>query len=126
MKFPLLIIASDFVAVSCDRPERLKENEENLWNTIGNLIQKPGRKVDVMLHLGDQVYMHQYFTDAMVMLRRHAGLALNATQTAELHEKIRNRLREAYRFNWNLPGTKGNLKFSPLNNSINIFKSQRC
>lgn len=41
------------IALSCDRPRRLMEGDENPWDRISEECTQD--KCDVMLHLGDQV-----------------------------------------------------------------------
>lgn len=96
-------------AVSCDRPERLKPGETNMWEVLANQIS--AGEVDVVLHLGDQVYGQDEFVDAQAILR-YANLSetpKNAEEQKELyrlHKSIKERMRDVYRYTWNLPFTQ--------------------
>lgn len=54
MPVPSEIKKLSVVALSCDRPDRLEEGQENPWGRLVDIC-KAGN-CDVMLHLGDQVY----------------------------------------------------------------------
>jgi phosphodiesterase/alkaline phosphatase D-like protein len=97
------------VALSCDRPERLLDGETNMWTKLAEQVN--ANEVDVVLHLGDQVYGEKEFKDAQALLR-YSGFPRGAESVESekpdikrLHKTIKDRMRDIYRYTWNLPGT---------------------
>ena len=94
--------------VSCDRPERHLEGEQLMWKKIWKRVQ--AGEIDMMLHVGDQVYAQKESMDASAIYR-HADF--HDAEDAEDRKKrilktfnqARNRLSDVYRFTWNLPYT---------------------
>jgi phosphodiesterase/alkaline phosphatase D-like protein len=70
---------------------------------IVNLCAKFVLGVDLMLHLGDQVYCNKEFDNGWTLLRRYQQEG--KLEQANI-ENIKNSLREIYRFTWGLPYTK--------------------
>jgi len=112
--FPADVKKLRVAAVSCDRPERQREGETNMWELLDKQIKAD--EVDVVLHLGDQVYGQDEFIDAQAVLR-YASEKMDVNkpassqtpdelyQTHLLHKQIKDRMRDIYRFTWNLPFT---------------------
>jgi phosphodiesterase/alkaline phosphatase D-like protein len=80
-----------------------------MWMKLADQV-KAG-EVDVVLHLGDQVYGQKEFQDAQAVLR-YSGHPRGADaidsqrpEAKRLHKVIKDRMRDIYRFTWNLPGT---------------------
>eukprot|EP01111_Echinosteliopsis_oligospora_P002175 TRINITY_DN1316_c0_g1_i2.p1 TRINITY_DN1316_c0_g1~~TRINITY_DN1316_c0_g1_i2.p1 ORF type:complete len:327 (+),score=58.67 TRINITY_DN1316_c0_g1_i2:103-981(+) len=100
------------VTLSCDRPERLRDGDVNMWACLATEVA--AGNVDVVLHLGDQVYGQKEFQDAQAVLR-YSGLSRTSDASGasnvhdknirRLHKQIKDRMRDIYRFTWNLPGT---------------------
>jgi len=102
--------------VSCDRPERHLEGEPNMWKFLSQRVD--AGEVDLVLHIGDQVYAENESVDAAAIFR-HADFADAANpehefrKFAEVFKKAQNRLRDVYRFTWNLPFTQKVLSSVP-------------
>jgi len=80
-----------------------------MWLKLADQVKAGG--VDVVLHLGDQVYGQKEFQDAQAVLRYSGhprgaeGIDESKPETKRIHKIIKNRMRDIYRFTWNLPGT---------------------
>jgi len=97
------------VALSCNNPVDLRDKETNMWDLLAKQVKKGD--VDLVLHVGDQVYGWKEFEDAQAILR-YSGIPRGAESAYSddpnikyLCDKIRHRIRDIYRFTWNLPGT---------------------
>ena len=61
--------------------------------------------MDVVLHLGDQVYAWKEFQDAQAMLRYSGiprgtdGVTSSEAEVKRLHKVIKDRIRDVYRYN---------------------------
>jgi len=92
-----------FIALSCDRPARLKHNQENPWARLATIC-KAG-ECDVMLHLGDQVYTKEY--NWMISAMRLMDICENPLITPAVRLKAEyegsTKLQEAYRATWYPP-----------------------
>eukprot|EP00026_Physarum_polycephalum_P011534 Phypoly_transcript_11768.p1 GENE.Phypoly_transcript_11768~~Phypoly_transcript_11768.p1 ORF type:complete len:348 (+),score=46.99 Phypoly_transcript_11768:132-1175(+) len=81
-----------------------------MWDKLADQVTKG--EVDVVLHLGDQVYGWKEFEDAQAILRfsnipRCAEiLSGDPKMVRKIHKAIKDRMRDIYRFTWNLPGTR--------------------
>ncbi|KAH8059012.1 hypothetical protein JL722_5560 [Aureococcus anophagefferens] len=110
-----------FIAVAHDRPTAVRPGEYNRWETIVERVsmrQLP--PVNVMVHVGGQVEMRRFFEEAWVMLKRGveqrslAAALSGATEPwHELEKRACDRLRDGYRFAWNLPGKRDVLSHCP-------------
>jgi len=94
--------------VSCDRPERHLEGEKLMWKVLWERIQQG--EIDLMLHVGDQVYAQKESTDAAAVCRHsdHGDFECEKEKARRLTktlDKARNRLADVYRFTWGLPYT---------------------
>jgi len=94
--------------VSCDRPERHLDGEQLMWKKLWERVE--AGEIDLMLHVGDQVYAQKESMDAAAICR-HTDLH-DAEDEAERRKRIlktfngaRNRLSDVYRFTWSLPYT---------------------
>eukprot|EP00742_Colponemidia_sp_Colp-10_P001884 GILJ01002015.1.p1 GENE.GILJ01002015.1~~GILJ01002015.1.p1 ORF type:complete len:541 (-),score=74.39 GILJ01002015.1:115-1698(-) len=90
-------------AVSCDRPERYFEFQTNMWQKLAEQVRS--KQVDLVLHLGDQVYGQKEFCDAWSILRQYDLSSMDQKHKEKVFEKVRDRLRDIYRYTWNLPHT---------------------
>lgn len=88
------------IALSCDRPRRLLEGQENPWDRVAAVCKSDG--CDVMLHLGDQVYTKE--ADWMDAAKR----IMDVCEKPGIDEEVRmqaeadaaERLQQAYRATW--------------------------
>jgi phosphodiesterase/alkaline phosphatase D-like protein len=92
-------------AVSCDRPERVLDGETNMWSLLEEKVRN--NEVQIVLHLGDQVYGQKELVDSFVILRqaKQDGLLNNPENIKEVSYRVLERLADIYRFNWNLRKT---------------------
>ena len=79
-----------------------------MWKVLWEKIQRD--EVDLILHIGDQVYAQKESTDAAAVCRHsdHDDIAdekAKAKNLAKTLDKARNRLADVYRFTWGLPYT---------------------
>merc|ERR1711976_19055 len=94
--------------VSCDRPERHLHGEKLMWKELWQRIQND--EIDLMLHVGDQVYAQKESMDASAIYR-HADYKdeedeqIRMKKALRTFETARNRLSDVYRFTWSLPYT---------------------
>jgi len=102
--------------VSCDRPERHLAGEELMWKKLWQRIQ--AGEIDIMLHVGDQVYAQKESMDASAIYRH--GDFHDAETEEERSKRLvktfiqaRNRLSDVYRFTWSLPYTQRVLAHVP-------------
>jgi len=106
----------NIVVVSCDRPERQLDGEQNMWKLLNERI-KAG-EVDLMLHIGDQVYAEKESVDAAAVFR-HCDSPDHPDQEQKLKlfkrtfKRAENRLRDVYRYTWTLPYTASVLSTVP-------------
>ena len=89
------------VAVTGDRPEHLQGDEKSVWDVVAADVANGD--VDVMVHLGGQVHARRVFEDGWVLWRRHAASGFATLNQAEVEAAVSDRLRNAYRYAWNLP-----------------------
>jgi len=107
----------NIVAVSCDRPERQLNGETNMWKVLGDRIDKG--EVDLMIHVGDQVYAEKESIDAAAVFRHsnHNDFANGSVEQTKALKKIyhraQDRLRDVYRYTWGLPYTAKVLRTCP-------------
>jgi len=97
--------------LSCDRPERMRPGETNMWEVLYEKIQN--NEIDLMLHLGDQVYANDEFVDGWAVLN-----SLPTPDGADSYppkhiEHVRNKFRDVYRHTWNLYYTQKVLAHCP-------------
>eukprot|EP01120_Amphizonella_sp_Union-15-10_P002908 TRINITY_DN131_c0_g1_i5.p1 TRINITY_DN131_c0_g1~~TRINITY_DN131_c0_g1_i5.p1 ORF type:complete len:520 (-),score=128.09 TRINITY_DN131_c0_g1_i5:67-1626(-) len=96
------------IALSCDRPERIKDGETNMWKLVEDKLNS--NEVQIVLHLGDQVYGQKELTDAFVILRQAQQDGIeNDQQLYKVCEKVQQRLADIYRFTWGLGHTAKSL-----------------
>eukprot|EP01120_Amphizonella_sp_Union-15-10_P002906 TRINITY_DN131_c0_g1_i3.p1 TRINITY_DN131_c0_g1~~TRINITY_DN131_c0_g1_i3.p1 ORF type:complete len:520 (-),score=124.06 TRINITY_DN131_c0_g1_i3:66-1625(-) len=99
------------IALSCDRPERIKDGETNMWKLVEDKVKT--NEVQLVLHLGDQVYGQKELTDAFVILRQAQQDGIdNDDQLFKVCEKVQQRLADIYRFTWGLGHTAKTLAHS--------------
>lgn len=85
--------ALNIAAVSCNFVPR--RGETDLWRDLYDRYASPGH-VNLLLHLGDQVYGDQAFEESMHILRANAAD----------EEAVRERYRRLYRLTWNHPSQR--------------------
>jgi len=108
------------LAVSGDRPEAVAAGEFNLWETVHERLRHEHLPpVHAVLHAGGSVSLRAAFEDAWVLLQRNAevaesgGAGVGPGQWQALCDAACERLRDAYRFAWNLPFTREVLASAP-------------
>ena len=76
-----------------------------MWETISQrVLRKELPHVDCILHLGGQVSMQKSFEDSWVILQRHSERTdLMPGEWKDIENLVLDKLRSAYRFQWNLP-----------------------
>ncbi|POM78853.1 hypothetical protein PHPALM_3571 [Phytophthora palmivora] len=106
-----------FVAVSSNFPEQMDESTESLWVAIKKRVQVSWCGLDMILHLGGQVPMHEAafecfeWINRKLKLRQKSGENDNGTASheASLRRKVRQRLQQRYRLCWNVPSLRETL-----------------
>jgi len=97
---PAQITQLNIIALSCDRPARMKEGQENPWGRLAKICRNGD--CDLMLHLGDQVYTKE---------NDWKGAAMRVMDTCEkpqvpkslrfkMEAEAAERLQLAYRATW--------------------------
>jgi hypothetical protein len=105
---PTQVTKLTVAALSCDRPERVLDGETNMWKLIQEKVES--NQVQVVLHLGDQVYGQKELIDSFVILRQAKQDGLNTPEEIRaVAERVQGRLADIYRFTWNLPRTAKSL-----------------
>jgi len=89
-----------FVAVSCDRPARMLEGQENPWGRLAALCKSGA--CDVMLHLGDQVYTkeHDCLASAMRVMDTVEKPGVIDSLRFKMEAEGAKALQRAYRSTW--------------------------
>ena len=97
--------------------ETTNNNEcAQLWETVYERVRHHHLPpVSVMLHAGGNVHLQQAFEDAWVLLRHNAEISESFRPGGwqALVDQAADRLRDAYRFAWNLPFTREVLATTP-------------
>ena len=89
--------AANFAAVSCNFTVRRKTTDA--WADLRDRFVLPG-KIDVLFHVGDQIYGDSAFQKAEILLQaRKIG-------TKVQQEKIKEYYRSLYRMSWAFPSTR--------------------
>jgi hypothetical protein len=92
------------VIVSGDRPQALTRGDPNIWERIAAKVAN--YEVDVLVHLGGQVYGSEVFQRAWVLFQRHEQTGFSTTSQKEIEEVSKEQLRDVYRSVWNMPRTR--------------------
>ncbi|EEY57523.1 uncharacterized protein PITG_00075 [Phytophthora infestans T30-4] len=92
--------AVNFMTVSSNFPEQMDESGDSLWVAIKNRVQVSWCGLDMVLHLGGQVPMHEAAIECFEWAPSHE---------ASLRRKIRHRLQQRYRICWNVPNVRETL-----------------
>ncbi|KAG7386073.1 hypothetical protein PHYPSEUDO_000665 [Phytophthora pseudosyringae] len=114
---PCTSAALSFVAVSSNFPEQMEESTDSLWAVIKERVQVPWCGLDMVLHLGGQVPMHETAFDCFEWVRRELNIREKSTENddetdshvASLRRKVRQRLRQRYHLCWNVPNVRETL-----------------
>ncbi|GMF65833.1 unnamed protein product [Phytophthora lilii] len=106
----------NFVAVSSNFPEQMEESTDSLWAAIRKRVQVSWCGLDMVLHLGGQVPMHEAAFECFEWARRelnHQRESVNENATGtlimSLRRKIRQRLQQRYHLCWNIPNVRETL-----------------
>jgi phosphodiesterase/alkaline phosphatase D-like protein len=79
-----------------------------MWKLIQEKVES--NQVQVVLHLGDQVYGQKELIDSFVILRQAKQDGINTPEEIKaVSERVQGRLADIYRFTWNLPRTAKSL-----------------
>lgn len=107
--FPVSMEKIRLIALSCDRPRRLLEGDENPWDRINEECNQD--KCDVMLHLGDQVYtvMDGFLERAEMKMAMFDHPSATPIEQRKMVHEAGKELRAAYRYTWNLDSCKSSL-----------------
>jgi len=91
------------IALSCDRPARMEEGQENPWGRVAEICKSGG--CDVMLHLGDQVYTkeHDWKTSAMRVMDTVEKPGVSEQLRHRMERQALERLQMSYRATWYPP-----------------------
>ena len=92
------------LVVSGDKPHALTRGDPNIWERIASKVANG--EVDLLVHLGGQVYASDAFKQAWILFQRHEETKFATLSQQEIEEMSRERLREVYRYCWNLPRTQ--------------------
>eukprot|EP01116_Phalansterium_solitarium_P009694 TRINITY_DN23951_c0_g1_i1.p2 TRINITY_DN23951_c0_g1~~TRINITY_DN23951_c0_g1_i1.p2 ORF type:complete len:127 (+),score=22.89 TRINITY_DN23951_c0_g1_i1:471-851(+) len=84
-------------------------NKTNMWKRLWLEYVEHG-ELDLLLHIGDQVYNDDQFNEARKLVIQAGGLE---EVTPELEERIMRSIRAVYRATWNEPYTRGGLASVP-------------
>ncbi|KAK1934277.1 hypothetical protein P3T76_011480 [Phytophthora citrophthora] len=104
-----------FVAVSSNFPEQMEESADSLWAALSQRVQVSWCGLDLILHLGGQVPMHEAAFECFEWIRREWRLHdqsednHNEAYIASLRRKVRQRLQQRYRLCWNVPNVRETL-----------------
>ncbi|KAI9997984.1 hypothetical protein PInf_002318 [Phytophthora infestans] len=109
--------AVNFMTVSSNFPEQMDESGDSLWVAIKNRVQVSWCGLDMVLHLGGQVPMHEAAIECFEWARRELNNRKKSTEKesetasheASLRRKIRHRLQQRYRICWNVPNVRETL-----------------
>ncbi|KAE9245743.1 hypothetical protein PF004_g5112 [Phytophthora fragariae] len=113
---PSASAALNFLAVSSNFPEQMEETSDSLWAAIRKRVQVSWCGLDMILHLGGQVPMHEAAFECFEWARRelkHRGKDLMENEIdkllTSLRRKVRQRLQQRYRLCWNIPNVRETL-----------------
>jgi hypothetical protein len=102
--YPELPTALNVGAVSCNFT--VQRQDTDLWRQLGDHYVRP-RLLDLLLHIGDQVYGDETFQQALYLLNgRSRGTAVQERKILELY-------RQLYRWTWGFPSTRAVLAAVP-------------
>ncbi|GMF33688.1 unnamed protein product [Phytophthora fragariaefolia] len=107
--------ALNFLAVSSNFPEQMEETSDSLWAAISNRVQVSWCGLDMILHLGGQVPMHEAAFECFEWVNRklksrgNNAASADDTVTPFLRRKVRQRLQQRYRLCWNVPNVRETL-----------------
>jgi len=106
--WPEKLTKINIACVSCDRPERTMDGETNMWKVLEQKLKD--NEIQLVLHLGDQVYGQKELTDANVIMRQAEQDGINSpAEFLATVSRVQNRLGDIYRFTWNLVHTARSL-----------------
>ncbi|KAL3672353.1 hypothetical protein V7S43_003041 [Phytophthora oleae] len=104
-----------FVAVSSNFPEQMEELADSLWAALNQRVQVSWCGLDLILHLGGQVPMHEAAFECFEWVRRELKLRDQSEDNYDeayvglLRRKVRQRLQQRYRLCWNVPNVQETL-----------------
>jgi hypothetical protein len=113
---PRSATALSFLALSSNFPEQMEETTDSLWSAIKRRVQVSWCGLDMILHLGGQVPMHEAALECFEWARRELTLRGKVSNGEEatafvcfLRRKVRQRLQQRYRVCWNVPNVRETL-----------------
>ncbi|EGZ24599.1 hypothetical protein PHYSODRAFT_487505 [Phytophthora sojae] len=92
--------ALNFLTVSSNFPEQMEETSESLWAAIRKRAQVSWCGLDMILHLGGQVPMHEAAFECLDWMDK---------LLTSLRRKVRQRMQQRYRLCWNIPNVRETL-----------------
>jgi phosphodiesterase/alkaline phosphatase D-like protein len=99
------VTALSIISFSCNAV-LIEPEEPSVWQDLVDMYIKP-KKVDLLLHVGDQVYADSAWEEGMKLVKTAPAM------TSELHEKITELYRVIYRKTWNYAPTQYTLANVP-------------
>lgn len=99
--FPVQPKRLNLAAVSCNF--LVRRGKTDLWSDLLERYVRPG-DVDMLFHLGDQVYADETFQWAEAQMRQ--GRRQDGRPSARTEQRILERFRELYRVTWTHPPTR--------------------
>ncbi|HEY9079139.1 alkaline phosphatase D family protein [Magnetovibrio sp.] len=95
----------NFGFLSCNKPWSLNDDPTDQWAYLFDSHVNT-RKIDILLHLGDQVYADRTFKKAMRYLANRPAARRDTPPNATESNMILSMYRDEYRDNWTEPGTR--------------------
>lgn len=110
-------VALNFLAVSSNFPEQMEESTDSLWVVMRKRVHVSWCDLDMILHLGGQVPMHEAAFECFEWVRRELRPREKSTENDDetdphvvsLRRKVRQRLQQRYRLCWNVPNVRETL-----------------
>ncbi|OWZ17982.1 hypothetical protein PHMEG_0007995 [Phytophthora megakarya] len=104
----------NFVVVSSNFPEQMDESTDSLWVAINKRVQVSWCGLDMILHLGGQVPMHEAAFECFEWVSKKLKQREKSgdyddektSHVAFLRRKVRQRLQQRYRLCWNVPNVR--------------------
>lgn len=109
---PTEITKLRIIALSCDRPTRMLEGQENPWNRLATICKNG--ECDIMLHLGDQVYTKDngWKASSVRLMDQIEHPSITPTLKLKMEREGGENLQRAYRTTWYPDGVATSLAHS--------------
>ena len=104
MTYNILTKSLRAIVVAADRPQSLTRGDPNIWERLA--AKAANYDLDVVLHIGGQVYSSEAFKQAWTLFQRHEQTGFATMSQHEIEEISKEKLRDVYRYCWNLPRTR--------------------